>query len=276
MVGVRKFGVRFVSHPLAVRVDEEGQPRTKLAPYRPRVGACRICPARCCRLLVKVSLVDALRYSQTLGVPFFSGLTVVASEHPQHAFRLDADPRWVEDPGRWPGRAELALRRRADGGCHALVRIGDYERCGVYAARPSPCRTYPVTWKADTAEGGPQAILCPVPYGITDDEANLFEREIEWSIEAWELHDDVVAEWNRGEGPYSLEAFITFVVPRIAPEARIEAPDALAAGTASERLGRALRESGIVKTIPGVSYAPPRMEAGIPVNSEPRNLAIED
>ena len=42
----------------------------------------------------------------------------------------------------WLGTCEIQLRRRKDGSCHALVSVGGYERCGVYAARPLACRAY--------------------------------------------------------------------------------------------------------------------------------------
>lgn len=260
-----------------MRVDSEGRSKSKIAPYAPRVGACAICPAKCCRLSVKVSVADALHFCQTLGVPFFSGLTVEASAHPQHAFRLDADPRWTAEPEAWPGRAELALRRRSDGGCHALVDVGGYERCGLYAARPSFCRTYPVTWKANDAEGGPPAVVCPVPYGITEAEEAQLTTEIERSIVAWEQHDDLVAEWNGGAGPFTIEAFIGFVVPRAAKVRGADLGCALSVGTADERHAQAVFDSGVVKAIPGTAWAAPKMFAGVPeISSEPRSPAKED
>ena len=79
----------------------------------------------------------------------------------------------------WHGRAEIQLKRSEDGACHALVRLGGYERCGVYAARPSLCRLYPMTWTSDVAQGGPEAVLCPIPYGFTEADERNFVREAE-------------------------------------------------------------------------------------------------
>ena len=268
----RRFGVRLLHQAFVPRIDESGRPRSKLGHPDAITGPCRICPARCCSMVVRLALPEGIHLSRTLQVPFFSALTLVASDHPYHAFRLDPDPRWVANDGPWSGRAELALRRREDGSCHALVEIGGYLRCGIYAARPSFCRTYPVKWTSDVAEGGPVRVVCPIPYGVSDAEALLLEQEIERSIEGWELHDDVVDVWNRGPGPFTAEAFVAFAVPRVAREMGIEVPDALVYGTPTERLDEAMHRSPLVRTIPGVTNIG-RMYAGIPVKPEPHNPA---
>ncbi len=238
----RSYGVRLLPYPMTVRVDAHGQPRTPISPFGAIMDACRVCPARCCRYQVTVSLPDALRFCRTLGVPLFAGLTIVPSDHDAHAFCLDPDPRWRFE-GSWPGRAELALKRRADGRCHALVDVGGYPRCGVYAARPSLCRTYPVRWTSAVAEGGPPTIHCPVPYGIRDDEADQLEQDIEAQIDAWELHDDVVAAWNDRDDPKTIEAFISFAIPLTASMLGVQVPEVLAPGTPEEQLREAMNRT---------------------------------
>ena len=260
------YSVRLLPHPFTVRVNEEGLPKTPIAPYGAVRGACRLCPALCCRMSVTVSLPDALQYSRTLGVPLFSGLSIKASEHPDHSFRMDADSRWGTEGESWPGRAELELKRRADGRCHAIVDIDGYQRCGVYTARPSFCRTYPVRWTSDVAEGGPPRVRCPVPYGITDDEAETITGEVERSIEWWELHDDIVRTWNESDGPFTIEAFLAFAVPAAARLSGIDAPDALESGSAADRLATVVHASTGQHRPP--DEMAPRTLAGLPVLRE--------
>lgn len=246
----RSYNVKLLRSALTPLANDDGTPRARLpAPYLPVLHACDLCPARCCRLNVKVSLPDAIRYCVTLGVPFFAGLVLVPSTHATHAFSVEHDPRSMENVGEWPGRAEIQLRRKPDGSCHALISIGGYERCGVYAARPSLCRLYPMSWTSDVAKGSPGMILCPVPYGVTESEERRFLADIETSIENWELHDDVVEEWHRESAPAdrTVDAFLAFAVPRTAELLGVDPKGVLDSGTAPERLFQEMRRSGIVR-----------------------------
>lgn len=235
------YGIRLQPNPYTVRIDDDGNPRTPIAPYGAVAGACRLCPAKCCRSKVNVSLPDALRLSSTLGVPLFSLLTVVPSES-EHAFRLDADARWATaEP--WAGRAELALKRLDDGRCRGLIEFDGYFRCGIYAARPSFCRTYPVRWSSNVAHGGPAVLHCPIPYGIDDAEAETLVMEIERQIDDWNTHDEIVAAWNASAGPFTIEAFVEVAVTRAREATGLHAPDALAPGTPDERLAQAMRST---------------------------------
>lgn len=240
-------GVVLLPQPFTPLADAEGQPRSRLVPYRPVLGACNLCPARCCRLHVKLSVLDAVHFAVTLGVPLFAGLRPVASEDPEHAFRLDRDPRVVPEDAPWPGTAELELLRRPDGGCHALVQVGEHERCGVYGARPSFCRTYPVAWRATKMEGGPKVIMCPVPYGVDPDEEARITADVARSIRLWGAHDALVAEWNAGPGPFTVEAFAAFAVPRAAEVLGVSAAQVLAQGNREQRLYDAMLEAKVVK-----------------------------
>jgi Fe-S-cluster containining protein len=246
----RDYAIKILRNAMAPLANDDGAPRTKgIAPYLPVLHACDLCPGRCCRLNVKVSLPDAIRYCTTLGLPFFAGMTFVPSPHPTHAFKVEHDPHVNPEKEGWLGTCEIQLRRRDDGSCHALVNIGGYERCGIYSARPSLCRLYPFIWTSDVAKGNPGMILCPVPYGVTEAEERKALNDIERSIESWELHDDVVAEWHDREPPEgrTVRAFLSFAVPRTAQILGVSYGDTLAIGAPNERLFEAMMRSGVLR-----------------------------
>lgn len=231
-------------------VNDDGSPRSKIpTPYLPVLNACTICPGRCCRLNVKLSLRDAVHYCHTLGVPFFSGLTLTPSTHEAHAFSIARDPRINPDARGWTGTVEIQLRRKEDGSCHALVNVGGYDRCGVYAARPSICRLYPMAWSSDVAKGNPGMILCPVAYGVTEAEERKFLSDIEASIEGWEEHDDLVIEWHETTKPEerTVERFLNFAIPKAAASLGVPWENILARGTPEERLFKAMAGSRATK-----------------------------
>jgi Fe-S-cluster containining protein len=245
----RPFNVKLQSSAYVPKVGPDGQPISKIAPYLPVLGACQLCPSRCCRLNVKVSLPDAIHYCKTLGVPFFAGMTFVPSDHRAHSFEIERDPRVVPAENGWQGRAEIQLRRADDGACHALVRMAGYERCGVYDARPSLCRLYPMTWTSDVAQGGPEAILCPIPYGFTDADEQKLIRDAELSIERWEIHDDVVAAWHQHQpsAGRTLRAFLEFAIPLAAERMGVDPSGVLAEGWPEQRLYDQMVASKVLK-----------------------------
>jgi Fe-S-cluster containining protein len=243
----RSFNVKIMPSAYVPKVGDDGRPLSRIQPYLPVLGACELCPARCCRLNVKVSLPDAIHYCRTLSLPFFAGMTFVPGDHAAHSFILERDDRIVPAGDGWGGRAEIQLRRQESGACHALVVIGGYERCGVYAARPSLCRLYPVTWTSDVARGGPEAVLCPVPYGYTEGDERQFLADIEVSIERWEIHDDVIAAWNGSAEPRTVESFLGFALPRAAERMGVEAPSILAEGFPEQRLYHQMVGSKVLK-----------------------------
>jgi|GEM_PF-2207391 len=238
--------VQLRPHAFTPLADAEGQPRSRFAPYLPVLNACSLCPARCCRLHVKVSLPDAVHYCRTLGVPFFAGLTIVPSKDPEHAFTLDADPRFAESLAPWTGKAEIELLRREDGGCRSLVKVGEHERCGVYGARPTFCRTYPAGWRAETVEGGPASILCPVPYGIDPQHEAELKAEVQRSIRFWRLHDEIVAEWNGMSCDRGVQDFLRFAIERVCEAMSWSADLTLAEGTRDQRLYDAMLKAKVV------------------------------
>ena len=87
----RPYGLKIIRNAMVPLVDEQGNSRS-FGPYKGVVGACNLCPARCCRYTVKVSIPDALRFCTVLGVPFFAGLRLVASDSPR-AFTVKYDSR---------------------------------------------------------------------------------------------------------------------------------------------------------------------------------------
>jgi Fe-S-cluster containining protein len=247
----RAYNLRILKSAMTPFANADGTLRAgSFAPYSPVLHACDLCPARCCRLNVKISLADAIHYCRTLGLPFFAGMTIVPSTHEAHAFRVQRDPRVIPASDGWIGTGEIQLKRKDDGSCHALVSIGGYERCGVYSARPSLCRLYPFSWTSDVAKGSPGMILCPVPYGITEADEQQFLRDVERSIENWELHDDVVAEWHALDLPEeerTIEAFLLFAVPRTAEVLGVSYDGILARGAPHERLYESMVKSGVVR-----------------------------
>ena len=245
----RPFNVKLQSSAYVPKVGPDGKPLSRIAPYLPVLGACQLCPSRCCRLNVKVSLPDAVHYCTTIGVPFFAGLTFVPSDHRTHSFQIERDPRIVPAENGWAGRAEIQLKRQEDGACHALLRLGGYERCGVYDARPSLCRLYPMTWTSEVAQGGPEAVLCPIPYGFTEEDEASFIREAETSIERWEIHDDVVMAWHqhapsRGR---TIRAFLEFAIPLAAERMGVDPSGILAEGWPEQRLYEQMVASKVIK-----------------------------
>jgi Fe-S-cluster containining protein len=247
----RSYNIRLERNAMTPLANDDGSPRGKLpSAYLPVLNPCQVCPARCCRLNVKLSLPDAIHYCNTLGLPFFAGLTLVPSDHPAHAFKLERDPRVHPNEEGWLGRCEIQLRRRADGSCHGLTDIGGYERCAIYDARPSMCRLYPMVWTSDVAKGSPGMILCPVPYAVTESEEQKFLRDIEHSIDRWEMHDDIVAEWNAStpEGGPSVDSFLQFAISRAAERmGGVPYASIVARATSHQRLYEAMIASRVVK-----------------------------
>ncbi|MBK6683116.1 MAG: YkgJ family cysteine cluster protein [Deltaproteobacteria bacterium] len=257
--------VELLRHAMTPRTDAEGRPLTKILPYLPIKDPCQLCPAKCCKLVVKVSVPDAVHYCRTLGVPFFAGLTLAASTDEKRGFLLDRDPRVVAPEAAWPGRGEIQLRRRENGYCQGLVEVGGYERCGVYGARPTFCRTYPVSWTAETVQGGPPAILCPVPYALPPDVEANFKADIERQIDLWALHDRLVLEWNQAsDQPRTIEAWLPFVLGRAGAELGVAVDPIITEGDGSQRLYEAMIEAKVLPPNQLASLVPgPRIFAGL-------------
>lgn len=209
--------IELVPHPFTPLADAEGAPRRKFVPYLPVLNACSVCEARCCRLHVKASLPDAVHWCATLDLPLFAAMHFAPSEDPEHAFEVVPEAGQARDDVPWTGRAELELRRREDGACTALVEIGEHARCGVYAARPAFCRTYPMSWRDAKTKGGPAVVRCPVPYGVTPDHEAELTEDIRRAVRLWGAHDEIVTAWHAEQtDDRSTAAFLAFAWPRAA------------------------------------------------------------
>ena len=246
----RRHGLRIIRNAMVPLTDEDGRAR-HFGPYKPVLDACNICPARCCRFTVKVSIPDAVRFCVTLGLPFFSGLHLVMGDGPR-SFRVTHDARIFTQISaeHWGGSADIVLRRSEDGSCAHLLNIGGFERCGVYSARPSTCRLYPVVWESDEAQGGPALISCPVAYGLTPTMEQQFYEDAAQSIESWQLHDNLLKQWHErseDQDNWDVMSFLEFVVSRAAEHMNLDASNILAPGSAYEQLAQAMRQSGTLK-----------------------------
>jgi len=248
----RAKGLRILRNAMVPLVDENGKPK-HFGPYKPVQDACNICPARCCRFTVKVSIIDAVEFCVSLGVPFFAGLQLVMSDKDRR-FRVDYDPQVFGkiDESAWLGTAEIALRRRDDGGCAHLVDIGGFERCGVYSARPSTCRLYPIVWESEEAHGGPALISCPVAYAVTPEMEESFYHDAAQSIDRWKLHDELLAQWHgrtETDAPWGVLDFLEFSVPEAAKYLGVDAACVLRAGGPFDVLSAAMVSSGTLRTV---------------------------
>ncbi len=225
-----------LSNAFAPRTDDEGKPLSRIQPYPPMVNPCQICPARCCHTTVKLSLPDALHFCSTLALPFFTSISIVASTENSRSFRLDRDDRFVDPQDGWAGWAELCLRRDQNGACRSLVKIDGYYRCGVYAARPAACRMYPLSYKYEGSVGGPDAIMCPVPYAVTPSQESQLLEVVQSSEKGWGIHEQAVAAWNQEErSERSLESFLKSVLPLVAGLTGHDLSPILTQGTAEQR-----------------------------------------
>lgn len=240
---------RFLSGPYVPATDAQGVSHSRIQPYRPLRDACRLCPGRCCSTTVKLSLVDALVFCETLQLPLFAMLGIDQSAELPRSFALERDDRVSDPEDGWLGFGVLRLARREGGRCVGLMNVGGYERCSVYSARPSNCRLYPMAFEDEDGDRtGPTAILCPAPFAVPPEVAEVGERVVEEAQRNWTLHEEVIAEWNGAEvEDRSLERAMQFLFERTAERlGRPLDPVVLAEGSAVERLQDELVERGLM------------------------------
>lgn len=232
--------LRLTPHPLTPRCDENGVPTTKIAPYRPVVEPCAVCPAHCCHLRVKVAVDDAVALCRSIDVPLSAALVVRTVAPHEHSFAVEEDPRIQYAAVGWTGHAELELIHDPETGrCNQLVDIGGYQRCGVYAARPTGCRTYPVGWATDTQRGGPGSVACPVAYAIRPEDERAFLGHVELALERWARHKAIVDAWNERDTHPLDEFFVHALTEANAKDVRIH-------GDAETRLHQLQVETGVL------------------------------
>lgn len=235
--------------PYVPLTDEAGRSLSRIQPYPPMLNPCRLCPARCCHTTVKATLPDVIRYCRTLDLPALAGFALVPSLSSTRGFPVVRDARFVDPEDGWPGRAELALRRRPGGACQHIVELGGYLRCGVYGARPMNCRLYPVSWEDAHGRGGPDAVLCPAPFAVTPEVGARAEADARQLRREWAIHEaairDVEASLD-GSVP-SVEDALRALLERAAELLDEDLPAcALATAPAEVRLTEELVQLGII------------------------------
>lgn len=229
--------VRILPQAMTPFCEEDGTPR-RFAPWKPVVDACSLCPARCCRMTVRCSVADVVRYCRVLDVPWQAGFRLVPGEGPQ---TFDV----AVEGGLRP--MEFALLQKEGGDCANLVDHRGYWRCGAYEARPSPCRLYPVAYDAEARRGGASYVLCMVPYGITPSREEELEAEIGRSIDGWAEHQRIADAWREEVGPKTERAMVQFVLTRAAQRFDFDADRLLATDTPDARLHVLMRHTGVTK-----------------------------
>ena len=190
----------------------------------PVIDQCDVCPAKCCYQKVTLSLPDAIEFCQTLGIPFLSALRFSPDPDGQSSsFLLDHDSRLNPEcqPDEWPGKADITLPRLDNDGCYFLVDIGGYKRCGVYAARPSTCRTYPMSYETrdeTTVVASKARVSCPAPLAVDATMEEEFKDAVISARRKWLIHQQVIEEWEafEPEDGRTAENFLLFAIPRAA------------------------------------------------------------
>ena len=238
--------VVFVDGPWTPLVDDRGHPRRSTdvysvgsgngQPLKPVKDQCDTCPAKCCHNRVVLSIPDAIEFCQTLGIPLLSALRFSpAPSESLKSFLLNHDSRLNPEckSSEWSGKADIILPMQNNKACGYLIDIRGYKRCGVYAARPSICRTYPMTFgflDEISGEISPEIsgenpglvvksrVSCPAPFPVDAAMEKEFKKAALSSREKWLVHSQVVAEWEafESEDGRTAENFLLFSIPRAA------------------------------------------------------------
>ena len=234
-MGDDKPSIRLLRHAMTPLCDDLGKPRA-FAPWKPVVNACSLCPARCCRMTVRASVADVIRFCRTLDIPWSAGFRLLLGES-EAAFE-------VETPD-GPRHLAFALHQDAHGDCANLVNRAGHYRCGAYEARPSACRLYPVAYEAGERRGGADYVLCMVPYGVTEQRERDLKVEIAASIDGWAQHRRIAEAWRAHDGPKDEGSMVRFVLSAAAQEAGMSTETLLTEATPEVRLHALMREVGV-------------------------------
>ncbi|MFO0723079.1 MAG: YkgJ family cysteine cluster protein [Myxococcota bacterium] len=224
------------------RVDADGA-LLGISPARPMQNPCRICPGKCCFPLVHVSLPEAIRITTALDLPFLEAIALVPDQSPDRSFAIQADARITAYLTPFSGRVALSLRRQESGGCMFLADFGGFRRCSIYGLRPSPCRIYPLRFERDDAVGGPDVVLCPVPYAVGPGAEEMLDAVLSQALEDWAIHRRIIAEFEVSGAAPTVDAFLDFALPRAAEALGIASERVLLRGTAATLYGQAIVDS---------------------------------
>ena len=229
--------IRLLPTAMTPLATEAGAHR-RLGPYRPHLDACALCPARCCRMTVRCSVADVVRFCHVLQLPWQAGFRLIPGNSPESIPARGADG--VVD-------LDFALHQKSNGDCANLVEHRGYWRCGAYAARPSPCRMYPVSYDAATRRGGTPFVQCPVPWAITPEVEARLRIDIATSIEGWALHQQVRRAWVEAGADQDGAAMARFVLARAQQALGLEGPARLEEAPPEARLVTAMRGAGVIR-----------------------------
>jgi Fe-S-cluster containining protein len=190
-----------------------------------------------------VSLPEAIRICTTLDLPFLEAIAMVPDDNPDRSFAIRADARITTYLTPFGGRVALSLRRQESGGCMFLADFGGFRRCSIYGLRPSPCRIYPLRFEKGTTTGGPDVVLCPVPYGVAPGSEEMLEAVVETALEEWAVHRRILADFEASGVEATIDAVLEFALPRAAAAIGVPEERVLRRGTAATLYGQAVVDS---------------------------------
>ena len=239
--------IRLLRHAMVPLATEDGA-RRQFGPYEPIINACEVCPARCCHWTVRCSIADVVRYLGTLALPYRSGFTFIRGDSDE-SWPVDVAPDDSADAIDPTQAVDFVLHRRDDGSCANLVDHGGHLRCSVYAARPTTCRLYPVSWESKERQGGGQVIFCPVPYGVTPSRETQLRADIEWSLEGWKLHREILEEYRAAsfDEPRTADHVARFAIPRAAERLGYDPAPMLVTRPLAALTNEAMMKAGLIR-----------------------------
>jgi Fe-S-cluster containining protein len=200
-----------------------GRPVAGLSMYRAppveqggkEADMCAGCDVDCCTgHVIPLNALDAWRIRSGMDIPFadFVGLVPWSKGAPCHYVRL-GDARYT-----------MVLRRRGDGSCSFLVRVGQERRCGIHALRPDACRIFPYLPDVETQVAQPGHNLvqlhpsfCPWRWPSTPEHKARVLKDIADNTDHRKLDRDVLSTWYWALGvEKTVENFYAFLEEELA------------------------------------------------------------
>ncbi len=159
-------------------------------------GGCAACAGECCRrYLVPLTATDvrSIAAATALHPREFVDLREIALGVP--GFRLvggGPELHLVLDK-RYAGQDAAATGSP----CIFLMELPNGKaRCGIYAARPSACRTFPTTLVHGTAAVRPNIPCGQAAWNVGVMDLPRFRRDLKAQRVAWQSHAGLAADWN--------------------------------------------------------------------------------